>query len=136
VPVVHPAASDILPAFSAFTAIANPLPSVPSRWSAGTRSPSYASSACVEPRIPIFRTVPTTRKPGMSGRMMKAVGRSTGSPFFITSVWANVVITPARWPLPIQCFRPSRIHSAPSALGRARVTMCCASDPVSGSVSA
>jgi hypothetical protein len=72
----------------------------------------------------------------MSGRMMNAVGRSTASPCFSTSVCANVVMTPARWPLPIQCLRPSRIHSVPSSLSRARVTMCCASEPVSGSVSA
>ena len=66
---------------------------------------------------------------------MNAVGRSTMRPSRSTSVWANVAITPARWPLPIQCLRPSSIHP-PLTFWCARVTMCCASDPVSGSVSA
>ena len=83
-----------------------------------------------------MRTVPTTSKPGMSGRMMNAVGRETVSPFRCTSVCANVAITPARWPLPIQCLRPLSSQCDPSSLGVARVTMCCASEPVSGSVSA
>ena len=66
-----------------------------------------ASSACVEPRMPSFRTVPTTSNPGMSGRTMNAVGRCVGSPFFpITLVCAKTVITPARCASPIQCLRP------------------------------
>ena len=36
VPAVHPAASDMRPPFSTCTATANPLPTVPSTWSAGT----------------------------------------------------------------------------------------------------
>ena len=55
-----------------------------------------SSSACVEPRMPIFRTVPTTRKPGMSGRTMNAVGRCVGLPSLpAVGVCAKTVMTPA-----------------------------------------
>ncbi len=90
----------------------------------------------MEPRIPILRIVSTTRKPGMSGRMMNAVGRFTRSPCRSTSVCAKVAMTPARWPLPIQSFCPFRIQRVPSSESRAVETMFCASEPVSGSVSA
>ena len=86
--------------------------------------------------MPIFLMVSTTRKPGMSGRMMNAVGRCTLRPRRSTVVCAKVAITPARWPLPIHSFWPSRIQCRPSSASRAVVTMCCASEPVSGSVSA
>ena len=82
--------------------------------------------------MPILRMIRSTRKPGMSGRMMNAVGRWTVLPPRSTSVCANVAMTPARCPLPIHSFRPSRIQCDPSALSRAVVLMCCASDPSLG----
>ena len=51
------------------------------------------------------------------------------------SVCANVAITPALCPRPIQILRPLSTQCEPSALGTAVVLMFCASLPVSGSVS-
>ena len=80
--------------------------------------------------------MPSTLKPGMSGLMMNAVERMTVSPRRSTGVCANVAITPARCALPIQILWPFRIHCVPSSESVAVVLMFCASDPVSGSVSA
>ncbi len=47
-------------------AILNPSPSAPSRFAAGMRTSSNASSPVVEPLIPIFGSSRVTSKPGAS----------------------------------------------------------------------
>ncbi len=53
-------------------AIVKPSPSSPSRFAAGMRQSSKASSPVVEPLIPIFGSSRVTSKPGASASTTKA----------------------------------------------------------------
>ena len=59
-------------------AIAKPWPSAPSRLPTGTRTPSKASSAVGEPRIPILCSRRVTLKPGRSVSTRSADRRRLG----------------------------------------------------------
>ncbi len=114
----------------------NPPPTSPSTLAAGTRTSRKCSSAWLEPRAPIFRRTAPRSKPGMSGRRMKAVTRSTVSPSRSTGVCAKATITSENEPFPIQILEPFSVQCDPSSESTARVWMPAASLPAPGSVSA
>ena len=116
-------------------AILNPSPGWPSTFSGGTRTSLKYSSAWLLPRAPILRSAGPRSNPGMSGRRMNAVTRSTVSPLRSTAVCANATMISLNEPLPIQILLPFRTHD-PSSCRTARDWMPAASLPAWGSVSA
>jgi hypothetical protein len=131
----HPAASDRRPALSVLHGDAEALPDLAEHVVVGHHHAAELELRLRAAADPHLARRPTTRKPARSGRTMNAVGR-VGRPAVLAhgGVCANTVITAARCARPIQCLRP--VIAQPPSTRSARVTMCCASLPVSGSVSA
>ena len=81
-PMLEKRYQGIRPPSSVFMAMPKPLPSCPSKFSAGTMQFSMISSQVAEPRIPIFFSFLPIENPGKSFSTIKA-GNSFGSFGFI-----------------------------------------------------
>ncbi len=123
------AAMPMRPPSSVDMAIRNPSPTCPSSWPAGTRTPSKASCAVSEARMPSLRSLAMTAKPGLLVSTMKAA-----MPLCLSagSVWANTISTSAWAPLVMKFFVP--VSTQPSPSRAARVCWLAASVPALGSL--
>ncbi len=115
-----------------FIAVLNPVPSSPSKFSAGTWQSSKISSTVGEPRIPIFFSSFPTLKPGDVFSTAKAL-----MPFgpLAGSVTAKTQTTSATPPCVIQILVPLRTYLSPRFSARVRIEPA-ASEPLPASVSA
>ena len=110
-------------------ATVNPMPSSPSRFAAGTRTPSSTSSAVHEPWRPIFSSGFPALRPGHPPSTRKALTPLVPSPVRAMTMYRSA--SPA---LVMNALEPSSTYV--SASRTARVCNATASLPPAGSVSA
>src|SRR5256885_9591659 len=111
-----------------------PWPSWPSRWWAGTRTPSKYSGWVSEERQPILGYLGPTVTPGASSGTRKAETGARPPPGALSRSWEAKRTTYFENGVPelvMNCLAPSMTQSVPSR--RARVPMLPASDPPVGS---
>ena len=98
-------------------AMSKPSPSSPTRFAAGTRTPSKASSAVGLPRRPILCSSRATEKPG--GRDLDDEARQSPMARSASgSVTAKTVMRSATEPWLMNRFEPSMTYSSPSRTAR------------------
>ena len=124
---------DSRPVLSVVRAILRPSPSLPSRFSTGTRTPLNRVTPFSMPFRPMKTLRFSTVTPGDDVSTTNAE-----MPPRPPSCFGTVAITTtssAMTPLVVQSFTPSRMYSLPSSLSRAVDPIRAGSEPTSGSVS-